>query len=506
MTPPEVRVLLVEDNPGEALLVRAFFERADSEFTAAAEAASLAEAIGALRSREFDLVLLDLGLPDARDLEALEAVCSEAPKIPIVVITIKEDEALGRLAVEKGAQDYLTKTRLTPEELFRSLRYALDRQQRKVVEEALWRAQKMDAVGHLAGGVAHEFNNLLLAIKASAELVRTDLPPDDPMREDLAEIERATDRAARLTRQLLAFGRKQPLQPEILDLNEVILGMDALLRPAIGEDIEVVTRLEPDLGRVRADRSSIEQVVMNLALNARDAMPDGGIMTISTRNASAQGPAGDLPDGTVELAVTDTGTGMDQETLGRVFEPFFTTKPQGRGTGLGLAAVHGIVQQSGGDIAVKSTLGEGATFAIRLRRVEDEPEAPRESGPPTTTSGTILLVDDEEVVRNVAARMLRRRGYEVMEAGSAAEAIAVADGFASTIHLLLTDVVMPGGSGPELAEELRASRPGMKIVFMSGYTREHLPIGRVEGSSAALLEKPFAGADLLRRVEDVLTE
>lgn len=498
--PEQIRVLLIEDNPGDAHLVRAFLERAESEFAAAEEAATLAGAIAALRASAFDLVLLDLGLPDARDLDALEAIYSETPDIPIVVITIKGAEALGRRAVEKGAQDYLVKPQISPETLFRSLRYALERHRRREAEEALLRAQKMNAVGQLAGGVAHEFNNLLLAIRASAELALVELPPDHAARRDLTEIERATDRAADLTRQLLAFSRKQPLQLEILDLNGVILGMDELLLPAVGEHTEVVTRLEPELGRVRADRDSMQQVIMTLALNARDAMPEGGTLTISTRNIPGQGAADDLPHGMVELSVADTGTGMDQETLGRIFEPFFTTRPQGSGTGLGLSAVHGIVQQSGGEIAVKSARGEGTTFAIRLPRVEAEPETPPALDSSGSHSGTILLVDDEDVIRNVAARILRRGGYEVMEAGSAADAIALASGLENPIHLLLTDVVMPGASGPELADELVASRPDMKVVFMSGYAREHLPMDSPAAERIILVEKPFSGADLLRAV------
>lgn len=508
MTTPEMRVLLVEDNPTDAHLVHAFLQRPESEFVARRDAGTLAAALEILRTErdDFDVVLLDLMLPDARELEALDAVRAEAPRMPIVVITVTDEKELGQRAVQRGAQDYLVKAHISPEVLFRSLRYALERHRRKAAEEALLRAQKMEAIGQLAGGVAHEFNNLLHTIRGTAELVMADLPQDDALRRDLEDIERATDRAAGLTRQLLAFSRKQRLRPEVVDLNDVVRELDERLRSATGEDVELVTRLEPELGRVRVDRGAMEQVVTNLALNARDAMPEGGTLSITTANTEADDPGGAGARRFVELAVADTGVGMDEAIRTRIFEPFFTTRSPGSGTGLGLAVVHGIVQASGGSISVTSEPGLGTTVAVRLPRVDETPEEVREIAAPETLPATILIVEDEHAVRKVASRILRRDGYKVLEAAGPGEATATARSFDGTIHLLLTDVVMPGGSGPSLAETLLRSRPDMKVMFMSGYTRELLPMDPTDAQEVVLLEKPFEAADLVETVRRVLGE
>ena len=381
------------------------------------------------------------------------------------------------------------------------------------LEDQLRQAQKMEAVGRLAGGVAHDFNNLLTAIGGYSELLLSDLAPGDPRRADVEEIKRATERAASLTRQLLAFSRRQVLQPRVLDLNVVVGGAEKLLRRLIGEDIRLVTRFEPALGAVRADAGQVEQVVMNLAVNARDAMPAGGTLTVETRNADVtvarrteeQAP---MPPGRyVELRVSDTGVGIDAETRRHIFEPFFTTREKGTGTGLGLATVYGIVKQSGGFIWVDSEPGRGATFTIHLPQVAEGVET-AEPGRPVRTSiagtETVLLVEDEAAVRTVARESLRIHGYRVIEAPDGEVALRVAADAGAGIDLLLTDVVMPGLSGPALADRLRAERPGIRVLYMSGYTDDALGPHGVLEPGLNYLQKPFAPEVLAQKVRQVL--
>ncbi|MBI1967608.1 MAG: PAS domain S-box protein [Gemmatimonadetes bacterium] len=380
------------------------------------------------------------------------------------------------------------------------------------LEDQLRQAQKMEAVGRLAGGLAHDFNNILTAIAGYSDLLLEDLPLQDPRREDVEEIRKAAERAAALTRQLLAFSRRQVLQPKVIDLNAVVASAEKLLRRLIGEDVTLATRLEPALWAVRADPGQIEQVIVNLAVNARDAMPQGGQLTIETANtlldqayADEHQPvtAGEY----VMLAVTDTGIGMDKETQAHIFEPFFTTKERGKGTGLGLAMVYGIVKQSGGFIWVYSEPEQGTTFKSYLPRVVESVEAaPSEPAraPRTAGSETILLAEDEEAVRRVARETLTRHGYTVLQAPAGAVALALAGNYQDAIHLLLTDVVMPGMSGRQLADRLTALRPGLKVLYMSGYTDDAIVReGRLE-PGLAYLQKPFRPDALARKVREVL--
>ncbi|HYC34053.1 MAG TPA: ATP-binding protein, partial [Gemmatimonadales bacterium] len=365
----------------------------------------------------------------------------------------------------------------------------------------------------LAGGIAHDFNNLLTAIQGNTELLLTALEPRDARRMDVLEIARAAHRAATLTRQLLAFSRKQVLQPRIVNLNAVVADLTAMLRRIIGEDVELQVDLEPQLGRVLADAGQLEQVITNLAVNARDAMPQGGRLTLRTRNLSAEDvPQGDpeappLLGDLVALSVADTGTGMDERTQARLFEPFFTTKELGRGTGLGLATVYGIVRQSGGHIRVNTRLHEGSTFTVYLPRVEgvaDLDPLDDVSPVPIRGTGTVLVVEDEEAVRVLAKRVLVVRGYQVLDAGSAQEALELTDGGRRRIDLLITDVVMPGMGGPALAERLVAAQPGLPVLYISGYAEEAI---RRQGSlpaGGALLEKPFTADQLARRVREAI--
>ncbi len=378
-------------------------------------------------------------------------------------------------------------------------------------EEQLRQAQKMDAIGQLAGGVAHDFNNMLCVILALSNLVLNDLEPGAPFTRDIEEIRNAGMRAAELTRQLLMFSRQQVLEPQVIDLGAVLGSMQMMLQRLIGADVDLICRTAPVLGKIRADRGSIEQVLLNLAVNARDAMPTGGKLTIATEDvvldqSFAQHDFGTMAGPHVMLAVSDTGAGMDRDTQARIFEPFFTTKEKGKGTGLGLSTVFGIVKQSGGSISVFSEVGHGTTFKIYFPRVDAQPAA----SPVAQANGnlhgseTILLVDDDTHVRTVACRVLRRYGYHVIEAQSADDALAWSEGHAHTIHLLVTDVVMPNMSGPELARRLGAGRPDMKILCMSGYTDDSIVRHGVLQPRIAYLQKPITPETLARKVREVL--
>ncbi len=377
----------------------------------------------------------------------------------------------------------------------------------RVSEEQLRQAQKLEAVGRLAAGVAHDFNNLLTAILGDAELLAEHGAPDGPLREAALEIEAAAQRAALLTRQLLAFGRRQTARPLVLDLNEVVASLDHMLRRLIGEDVELRTLTAPGLGRVRADPGQLEQVIVNLAVNARDAMPGGGRLTLETRNADLPVDAsrrGERRPG-VLLSVSDTGCGMGPEVRGHLFEPFFTTKGPGRGTGLGLSTLYGIVKQSGGEVEVQSEPGQGSVFQVYLPRVDEEVERPPEQAGGRPAAGgteTVLVVDDEPLVRALAVRVLRAAGYAVRDAADGDEALRlVASGAA--IDLLVCDVVLPRRSGPVLAAELRAGQPELPVLFVSGYAGSALDPASLGGGSA-FLPKPFTPRDLVRMVRELL--
>jgi signal transduction histidine kinase/CheY-like chemotaxis protein len=370
---------------------------------------------------------------------------------------------------------------------------------------------KMEAIGRLAGGVAHDFNNVLSVVLSYCDLILDEVEPTASLRRDLEEIQRAGERGATLTRQLLAFSRQQVLQPRVLDLNEVVQGMRRMLERLLGEDIELELRCARRLGQARVDPAQIEQVVMNLVVNARDAMPRGGKLTIETDDVDldAQFAAGHLgvsPGPHVMLAVSDTGVGMDKETLARIFEPFFTTKEKGKGTGLGLSTAFGIVRQSAGSIWVYSEPGKGATFKVYLPVTQDAPISLPPPAPESQVRGseTVLLVEDEAPVRALAAGILRKYGYRVLEAPTAREAIALAAAQESPVDLLLTDLVLPEMGGPLLAEKLLALRPALRVLFMSGYTDDAVFRHGLLEAGGAFLQKPFVPEALARRVRQVL--
>lgn len=388
--------------------------------------------------------------------------------------------------------------------------YGSDITERKRLEEQLLQAQKMEAVGRLAGGVAHDFNNLLTAISGYGQLVLEGLADGDTKHLNVQEMLRAADRAAALTRQLLTFSRKQVLQPQLVNLNAQVEEMGNLLRRLIGEDIRLTLRTAPDLGRLRADPNQLEQVILNLALNARDAMPHGGHLVIETGNVDLQdevtlGSGTMSPGRYVRLTVTDTGCGMDDFVLKHVFEPFFTTKGPGQGTGLGLSTVYGVVKQSGGAIDVRSNLGCGTTFTLYFPLVESAEIQPHRepSGRPDGGSETILLVEDEEMVRELFRQYLQRHNYRVVDAAHGKEALEKAVHNDGPIHLLVTDMVMPGMSGADLAERLKKIRPDIKVLFVSGYS-ETVGLGETLGPDVGFLQKPISQQAFLRKVREIL--
>jgi signal transduction histidine kinase len=385
--------------------------------------------------------------------------------------------------------------------------------ERKKLEAQLRQAQKMEAIGQLAGGIAHDFNNALTLIKAYSQLTLFDLKESDPLREKIEMILEATNRSADLAHRLLAFSRRQVMEMKVLDLNNLLKDLDKMLRRVIGEDIELVNVLAEDLGRVKVDPGQVEQVVLNLALNAKDAMPRGGKLTIETANVEldetySRTHVDVIPGRYVMLAVSDTGIGMTPEIKNRLFEPFFTTKEKGKGTGLGLAMVYGIVKQSGGNIWVYSEAGMGTTFKVYLPRVDEPLEEKKKrklsEGELPRGGETVLAVEDNKDVRRMAAQILKRQGYRVLEAANGGEALLVCEKLKEEIHLLLTDVVMPGMSGHELAQRLSFLRPEMKILYMSGYSDDSIASYGILNEKVGFIPKPFSLEALVNRVREVL--
>jgi two-component system, cell cycle sensor histidine kinase and response regulator CckA len=380
---------------------------------------------------------------------------------------------------------------------------------RRRLEEQLRQAQKMEAVGMLAGGVAHDFNNLLTIITGYGQLIMNSLPADNPSRHSAEQIVKAGERAAALTKQLLAFSRRQVLQPKVLDLNMLVKTLSTMLQRLIGEDIELRLALSQDLGRVSADPGQLEQVLMNLVVNARDAMPRGGTLTILTSNA---GPDPSDPKPPTEqktrimLAVSDTGHGMDESTLARLFEPFFTTKTPGKGTGLGLSTVFGIIKQSGGSLDVCSEPGKGTTVRVYLPSIDQPVAAEAEVVSRAAARGheTILLVEDDEMVRSLVRETLEHEGYKLLDAADSVEATGIVDNYKDDINLLITDVVMPKLSGRELAEQVVRARPNIKVLYMSGYTDTAILKSGLEQGTIAFLQKPFTPMTLTQKVREVL--
>jgi signal transduction histidine kinase len=525
--PAAIRVLIVEDVPADAELLGHELRRAglDVDLRRVEEEGPFRSALDEFRP---DVILSDFSLPCFDGLAAVRVTLERHPEIPVIIVTGSINEETAVRCLKAGAIDYLLKEHLG--RLPSAVRTALERRQlvrakaaaeqrlreeeeeaRRQAQHQLLQLQKMEAIGRLVGGVAQDFNNLLTVIEGHGELLRAEVGNETPGRKRVEEILGAAARAASITRQLLAYTRQQVLEPRVLRLDKVVGEARHLLERALGEDVTLAVVAPKDLWRVRADPNQIVQILLNLAVNARDAMPRGGTLRIELADAElddrfAAGhrpcPAGRY----AMLAVSDTGLGMDAETQRRVFEPFFTTKEAGEGTGLGLSMVYGIVKQSGGYIWVSSEEGRGTTFEIYLPRV-DEPEADVAAAPParpTRVGGRILVVEDDPGVRGLMAELLEARGYTVRVAGSPAEALAWAESSSEPLDLLVTDVVMPGLGGPELANRLGALRPGLRILFVSGYAGDALARDGQIGPGRRFLSKPFSETALLQGVAEAL--
>ena len=459
-----------------------------------------------------DIILSDYSMPQFNGLRAAELLQASGLNIPFILIsgTVGEDVAVE--AMKKGATDYLLKDRLTrlAPAVRRAMQEVEERAERKQLEAQLIQAQKMEVVGHLASGVAHDFNNILAVIMGYSDLILSELEPDSPLRKYTDEIRHASERAAGLTRQLLVFSRKQTVQSVVLNLNDVIKDLDKMLRRLIDENITLTILPGKNTGRIKADPGYVGQVLMNLVVNARDAMPNGGKLTIATDNVTldARSHKGAIPGAYVRLTVSDTGTGMTDEVKARLFEAFFTTKPKGKGTGLGLATCQTIVQQCCGHIEVQSELGKGTTFKIYFPRVEqavDTTTKPIETSPPPRGTETLLLVEDEPSVRHLAAGALETLGYNVLRANNGQDALRVArEHKGSPIRLVVTDVIMPQMGGKVMAEWLKTTYPDLKILFTSGYTDDALAQHGVLEPGVAFLPKPYTTTILARKVRAML--
>lgn len=517
-----LHVLIVDDSEPDALLLVYELRRASYELTY--KRVDTPEAMRvALDQGGWDIVLSDYSMPRFNGLDALALLKQKGLDLPFIIVSGTIGEELAVEVMKSGADDYIMKDnlrRLVPA-VERELREAAGRRERKQAEEALRRteeqlrqSQKLEAIGRLAGGIAHDFNNHLNVVLGYSELMMERLGPADASRKNIAMIREAALRAASLTRQLLAFSRKQVLEPRVLDMNAAVFDLNKMLRPLIEEDIELVALLDPMLGKVKADPAQIDQVIMNLAVNARDAMPDGGKLTIETKNIELDEGYADRhvaiqPGPYVMLAVTDTGIGMDKETQAHIFEPFFTTKEKDKGTGLGLAMVYGIVKQSSGYIWVYSEVGRGAIFRIYLPRLDVAVQATKaEKVQPSALTGseTILVAEDEDMLRELAHEFLASAGYMVLEAGNGEQAIEISELHQGPIHLLMTDAVMPRMSGRELAQHMQGQRPGIKVLYVSGYTDDAVFRNGLLEPGTAFLQKPFTRETLLLKLREMLQD
>jgi signal transduction histidine kinase len=522
VTNKALRALIADDSENDVLLLVRVLRKAG--YQPVYERVCTAPAMkAALQRQAWDIVISDYEMPHFGGFEALQLLKESGHDLPFILVSAVISEETAVAAMKAGAHDYIMKrnlARLVPA-IERELREAQTRAARKAAEAALRQSeeqlrqvQKIEAVGRLAAGVAHDFNNILTAITGHSELLLRQLDADDPRRRNAEQIEKAAYRAAGLTRQLLIFSRKQVIQPRVLNLNAVILNLKKMLCRLIGEDIEFCTLLDPAAGHIKADPGQIEQVIMNLAVNARDAMPNGGKLTIMTANTTLdQNHLKNFPDmgagDYVMLAIADTGTGISEEVKAHLFEPFFTTKPSGKGTGLGLATCFGIVKQNTGHINVHSELGSGTTFKIYFPQVQSALESPRVRNLPTEAAGgneTVLLVEDEPVVRELAVATLREKGYTVVEAVNGEEGLRLARQHDGKIDLVLADVVMPVMGGKEMADALRTSHPDTKVLFTSGYTEDALGHHGVLRPGILFLPKPYLTATLARKVREVLDE
>ena len=516
------RVLVVDDDAGlRGLIVKTLRrEGFDAEGTT-----NGAEAIERATALPDTLLLLDQKLPDMTGREVVNALAGLGVMAPFVIMTGQGDERLAVEMMKLGAADYLLKDvelveRLPGvlERVFRTIemeRKLLEAEEaREKLQLQLSQAQKMESIGRLAGGVAHDFNNMLAVILGNVEMAMEQIEPTHALHAELQEVRKAAERSADLTRQLLAFARKQTVVPKVLDLNETVEGMLKMLRRLIGEHIELSWRPGGDSGQVKMDPSQIDQILVNLCVNARDAIGPTGAITIETGgvvldDSACDGQVGAMPGDYVRLNVSDDGCGMDRDTQAHLFEPFFTTKGVGQGTGLGLATVYGIVKQNNGFVSVYSEPGEGTTFKIYLPRHAARAEAAVAEGsaaPPKPGHATILLVEDEPAILNMVRSLLQRWGYAVIAASMPGEAIRLAERYPGEIDLLISDVVMPEMNGRDLAKSLLALYPGLKRLFMSGHTADILAHHGVLDGGVHFIQKPFSMKGLQAKLGEVLGE
>jgi len=508
--PDPLRILFIGETGADAIAAELQRGGYDPAFERATTREELSAALGA----GCDIAISDFAVGDFGALEALRIIPERGIDLPLIVVSGEIAEADILAALKAGAADHLRRGALMRlnAAVEREIRAAKMRRGRARLEEQFRQAQKMEAVGRMAGGVAHDFNNLLTVITGYSDLLLAGGDLKDSQRTALEEIRRSAERGAQLTHQLLAFSRRQPLEPHIVRVNELLIRIEQMLRRLIGEDIELVAIPAASRDAVAVDSGGLEQVIMNLVVNARDAMPNGGKLTIETatlhlsENFTAK-QLGVQPGLHVAVSITDTGAGMDEETLSHLFEPFFTTKGPGRGTGLGLATAYGIIRRSGGAIAMLSELGKGTTARIYLPVAEVKPETPsaeRIAEPAVLTGAeTILLVEDEARVRKLIGGILTTRGYTVLEATRGEEAIRLARTHEGPVDLALVDVVMPEMSGPDLIRQIEPLRPGMRVLYISGYTEEAMVHHGIP-ESGAFLRKPFLPDALARKIREVL--
>jgi len=504
-------VLVVEDDDDDFELTSDLFAQLDGQY-AVVRASSFDDGADAIRAGGADICLVDYRLGTQTGIELVRTLVAEGCETPMVILTGQGDHDVDVEAAAAGAADFLVKGEITPTLLERTLRYVIQTHRHiaelRRQEESLRHAQRTEAVGQLAAGIAHDFNNLLVVIRGYSTLILT-RTTDETVRTQAARIEQAADRAAELTHQLLAYGRQQILQPQTADLNQIVQDTLRMLERLIGEDIEIHTAYEPSLPSVVVDSGQIGQVILNLAVNARDAMPDGGTLSIRTTTAEIDDDYARLHAEVVSgtyalLEITDTGSGMDETTRERAFDPYYTTKEQG--TGLGLATVYGIVRQSGGHIWLYSEPGIGTTFKLYFPTgvgSELQPDQTSEVGPVDGTE-TILVVEDSEMVRQLVTTVLESFGYTVHTATNGVEALAVAERLGYEIDLVFSDVVMPGMNGRELAERLAERKPGIRVLFCSGYPDDTIIRQGIAAARFAFIQKPYASIELAQKVRSVL--
>ena len=513
-----VKILLIDDDEDDYFITSEYLLDIERQSYDLEWVDNYKDGYERIAQRQHHIYLIDYRLGAENGLDLLRQTVEANHPAPIILLTGQGDRDVDMEAMRAGAADYLVKSQLTPQLLERAIRYALERKREQVerinLENQLRQSQKMDAIGQMAGGIAHDFNNILTAIVSYAGISKYLVTEEHPVYERLEGIEDAVKRAANLTRQLLAFASRQTTTSQAVDLNQLTINISRLLRRLISANIELVTDLANDLAIIQADASQLEQVLVNLVVNARDAMPDGGTLTIRTSNITLDEKdikryLGIVSGDYILLSITDTGIGMSDDLVSHIFEPFFTTKEKGRGTGLGLATCYGIVKRSKGTILVDSVVGEGTCFNIYLpctMENDDERPLPIQKEQLFTGAETILFAEDEESVRLLVTDILRQQGYTVLHAKNGEEALSMVEGIETEIDLLLSDVVMPRMGGVELAQTIQSLNPACKILFISGYSEDAHAIQRIINTKSQFVKKPFSPGLLTEKVREVLEE